>query len=323
MNKTLSVLVKVFISLIALYLLLNLIDVRGLMAAITSISMSALVIALSLFLAQLSLLSLRLSLVTNFDGNGIGLMRAAYITLIGNAANQVMPSAVGGDAIKLLALSRLGVAVRVAAQKVAIDRIAGLISLAGTVLLTFPFALGSLPEDLPVGPILLAVGLLIAGVVAGVGVTFIISRRPQALRSGLISKLLDVVQMIWTGIRTLLKRPPIAAAIIAIGCLQCTLYSLMFFVLARGVGIEVDVLFILFILPVAFIFTMVPISIAGWGIRESVLAAALTLVGVAPSDTVAASLIFGCIPLLYGLLSLPLVISEARRLPEPPPEMSE
>lgn len=75
-----------------------------------------------------------------------------------------------------------------------------------------------------------------------------------------------------------------------------------YFVLAWSVGIELSFLTFVFVVPVAILVTMIPITINGLGLREGIWAGLLGLHGIATEQAVAlAWLVYGLI-LLQGLV---------------------
>ena len=59
---------------------------------------------------------------------------------------------------------------------------------------------------------------------------------------------------------------------------------------------------ILLIVPVVTLFTLIPISIAGWGVRESVMIIGLGYLNVPPEEALALSILYG---LLMAMIALP------------------
>lgn len=62
---------------------------------------------------------------------------------------------------------------------------------------------------------------------------------------------------------------------------------------------------------------MIPISIAGWGVREGAMVVGLGLVGVSSSTALSVSLLFGGVLVVVGLLGG--LIWEGRRFTLPRP----
>lgn len=76
-----------------------------------------------------------------------------------------------------------------------------------------------------------------------------------------------------------------------------------------GVGVTPPLSALMVTLPALGILLLLPISISGWGLRESALSAVLTLWGVPAGLTVLASVAFGLMTLLATLPGLPALIT--------------
>jgi hypothetical protein len=70
---------------------------------------------------------------------------------------------------------------------------------------------------------------------------------------------------------------------------------------ARALAIEVSLLDCLVLVPPIVLITTLPISIAGWGVRESATVIGFGFIGVAPVDAVALSVVFGLVQIVIGL----------------------
>jgi len=94
----------------------------------------------------------------------------------------------------------------------------------------------------------------------------------------------------------------------------------MFWALATGLGGAAPVSAYFALVPVGILAATVPLSIAGWGVRESAMAALFATVGMAPGISAMASLLLG----LFGIIgTLPAVAvlygrkERPGRLPQP------
>ena len=100
------------------------------------------------------------------------------------------------------------------------------------------------------------------------------------------------------------------------------LSALTVFVLARGIGVEVSFGQMVVLIPPVILVATLPISVAGWGVREGAMVTALGFVGVAPADAFAVSVIFGLalvvIALPGGAIWLIGLRRRARPAPTPP-----
>ena len=70
------------------------------------------------------------------------------------------------------------------------------------------------------------------------------------------------------------------------------LISFAAYLIAQSLSIEVSVLDCLVLIPPVILITTLPISIAGWGVREGAMVAAFAFVGVAEGDAFVMSILF-------------------------------
>jgi uncharacterized membrane protein YbhN (UPF0104 family) len=72
-------------------------------------------------------------------------------------------------------------------------------------------------------------------------------------------------------------------------------------ILARGIGVDVGIEVFILLLPLVLLLSLLPISIAGWGVREGTMIACLSLVGVDAASAFAVSALLGLTYVLSGL----------------------
>jgi hypothetical protein len=72
--------------------------------------------------------------------------------------------------------------------------------------------------------------------------------------------------------------------------------------LARDLEVPLDLLSAFAVVPGVMVAASVPISIAGWGVREATMVVGLGLLGVGQSDAAIISIGFGVLVLIFGLL---------------------
>jgi len=73
------------------------------------------------------------------------------------------------------------------------------------------------------------------------------------------------------------------------------------FLMAMSLGLEVTWLDCLILVPPVILVTTLPISIAGWGVREGAMVTAFGLVGVPAEGALVLSLMFGLWGIVMGL----------------------
>lgn len=95
-------------------------------------------------------------------------------------------------------------------------------------------------------------------------------------------------------------------------CVHTSSACVMFF-FATDMGLPLFLLDCLVVIPPLVLISALPISIAGWGVREGVMVAALSLLGVRTEQALVLSLLLGFVALFNGLLgAFPLAFGRVR-----------
>ena len=113
--------------------------------------------------------------------------------------------------------------------------------------------------------------------------------RPISLFAGLYGGLVRLHDSIWTFAR----KPGATFAIIVLAALNQMLPVAAILIFARAVGVTMPIFDIALITFVSTLAATVPISVAGWGIREGALVYLFGLYGVRPDTAFAISILFG------------------------------
>ncbi|MBD3296670.1 MAG: hypothetical protein GF392_04820, partial [Candidatus Omnitrophica bacterium] len=102
MNKKLSIMLRVFVSVGLLFLLFWLMrdQIGDIWGTIRSVDRRFIYLALGLFVINVSMLAYRMKLIFMGEEIYISLKEAVQLTFIGYFFNNFMPTAVGGDIIK-------------------------------------------------------------------------------------------------------------------------------------------------------------------------------------------------------------------------------
>jgi hypothetical protein len=71
--------------------------------------------------------------------------------------------------------------------------------------------------------------------------------------------------------------------------------------LSSALSIKVDWIALTIIVPITTLLITIPLSIAGWGVREGVMVVGLGYVGIAPEEALALSILYGLLTLVVAL----------------------
>lgn len=209
--------------------------------------------------------------------------------------NQLLPSSIGGDAVRVLNVASLGYEKRYAFVGVLIDRGLGIVGIF-IVNLIFNNALPSLlPDEIHKVLNIISIGGISGFVLFAFLHKFpilnkfkwfiILSVPSQALYDVLNSPLRTVLQVILT---------------VAVHML--TFWGT--FLIAEALGVNLPVSVFMVIMPPVILLTIIPISLAGWGIREGAMVGFLGFAGVSKNLAVSISILYGFTYVLQGIAGL-------------------
>jgi hypothetical protein len=216
--------------------------------------------------------------------------------LIGTFFNQTLPSSIGGDAMRLWLVARGGAGWRAATYSIFVDRAVGLIALAIIIVASLPWSYDLIRD--PDGRYAL---LLVdfAALAAGAGF-LVLGRLPWPwLQSWLATRHFHACSVIANRALFSWQRGP-----------KLAVYSLVVHLLTVVIAwcvvksIAAPVLFsqAFQLVPPVMLITMMPISIAGWGLREATMALAFGYAGLVSSEGVNVSLLFGLVSFIVGAI---------------------
>jgi uncharacterized membrane protein YbhN (UPF0104 family) len=242
---------------------------------------------------QTLLSALRWRLTAGQLGIGLGRIHAIREYYLGQVVNQALPGGVVGDAGRAVR-ARAQAGLMTSGLAVILERLAGQIAMAVTMAVAVP-ATVAVPGgvDWP-GWLLVPVLVLLAAMAALPVALLIATRLPgRAGRAG---------AGFWSAlVLVFADRGALPAhLVLSLGTTACNLAAFAF--CARAVGVTLDPLTVVALVPVILFAMVIPVSIAGWGLREGAAVVILPVAGVAAGDALAASVAFG---LTFILSTLP------------------
>lgn len=236
-------------------------------------------------------------------------VRLYYISAFFNA---YLWGAIGGDVLRAWMTYRRQLSAKIAVNSVVLDRIAAIAGVALLVLATAPMFFARVGNTLPM---YIPLGLACAGL-AGIIVAANLRRMPAAWLSSRLARYLQSlggsVQQVFL---TKAALPVLGFAIAAQIALGLATFSM-----AASLDIKVSMLDCIVLMQPVALLANLPISVGGWGVRETAVVLLFGLIGVPSSAALVLSLQLGLLALLVvlpgGILWLLLQLKE--RAPSPP-----
>jgi len=288
-------LLKIALSLILIAIVVRAFDVRGVAAQFMKVDAATLLLATVVALAITLLHAGRWLAVIGASNHRLGFRTALQVVWIGHFFNQVLPSSVGGDAMRVWCAYRAGLGFGIAAGTVIIDRVLTLVSLLLLTAAGLPWLF-----DIVLDPVARwALSTVIGAGLAGFAVFLAIVRLPRfALRWRAVRSLLDLAALA----RKVFFRARYALPVILLSVLSFAGFAFIVFCFARAMQLNVTLMDCVLLVPPVILVTVVPVSIAGWGVREGAMVVAFGFLNVPASAAFAVSVLFG---LTLAVASLP------------------
>jgi glycosyltransferase 2 family protein len=294
MRRILFSAIKILVSAALLYLALRKANFADLAARIDLRSLGWIALAIATTFFQIFIGVLRWRIVSAECGAPLQTGQAMRYNLIGTFFNQTLPSSIGGDAVRLWLVARAGAGWRAATYSIFVDRAIGLIALAIVIVASLPWSWQLISNAYGRSALLLVDFAALAG-----GAGFLLL---GALPWPWLKR--------WWGTHHLHACAVIANRIIfsrrtgpQIGAL-----SLLVHVLAVAIAwcvvqsITAPVTFgqTFLLIPPVMLITMLPISIAGWGVREATMGLAFGYAGLMTNEGINISLLYGAVSFIVG-----------------------
>lgn len=312
MRRPLLLLLKAAISILLLYLSLRSVNLVALGARLSRINIGWIAAALALLMLQVALLAFRWRMIAAQCGTELAFSAALRISFIASFFNQVLPSTVGGDAARIWMLARRGSGWARATYSVLIDRVAGVFSLALIVIACLPWTLSLVHDPIARTLLVLIGGSAVGGAFVLMAISFL--RWPWLDRWTPTRHLVEVSRIAWRMCRSSKSTAPIGAISFSIHFLTIAIA----WCAAQSVAVSVSFMLLLFLIPPVLLVSTVPISIAGWGVREGSMVVAFSYAGLAQSDGLIVSVLFGLAMFAIGLLGGFVWILGDARMPAMP-----
>jgi len=297
MKKILPFILKFIMSASIFYVLFNNVDFSGTIQSLVGIHKGFLSIAVVLMIIQVIAATSRWKIVLSQFEIFVSFKEVMQMIWIGLFFNQILPSSIGGDTIRSYYLYKKNHSLGLSVLSVLADRVIGLIALVFLVLVTITLAF-----DLIKDPIARwGISLIAIGSTSGVIVILTLNNFTKKLVHlklirGLFTISLKCKEMIFSvypGVK-----------LISISLLIHILSIVTITILSLGMSLNINWLGLIIIMPLASLIMIVPISIAGWGLREGVMVIGLGFVGVASENALTLSLSYGILMFIVFLPGL-------------------
>lgn len=271
--------IQAVVSVVLLLLLLWWVDPSALVERLMSIKLESAAGALMLLLAQNELTTRRWSTAVGVFVRSPPHLRMLHIQYMALFAQLFLPSSIGSAAVRAGMLVRGGLSVGIAVNSVVLDRLIAFMGLALLALCFMPIATISLSVEKDG-----ATSYVWLLAVAATVVAVVVALRLKPLAEWILllnaTPLRAFVEPLERAVPQMARPRFLLPAFLFSLCGQFAAIGAIY-ILARGSGIEVALVDCILIMPPVMLISALPISVAGWGIREGAMVIAFGLLGVA------------------------------------------
>lgn len=316
MNRKWLAAAKAAISILLIWYLLDRVDISRVVARARGLDAVEATLAIAVLLLQVALVTVRWWLVARITATTLSLVAALRILIIGMFFNQTLPSSVGGDAVRVWLVTREGAPLGKAVNVVLCDRVLAVVVLVALIGASLPTIYARVDDD--VARTALTSLVAISGV--GLAAFLLIGERIASLLRRW--RFTQPFAHLATDFRRLFTHPVwltwLTALSATIHLMTITTVALLAWGLELGIGF-VDAFAVV---PTVLLLTTLPISVAGWGVREGAMIAGFGFVGVAADDALALSVLFGLAQIAVSLPGGLIWLADRPRLPPALPDGS-
>lgn len=295
MKKILQMALRLTITTLCLWLVMRSLDIVHILSIFQNIHLGWVITALIVFWIAQMASSLRCAYIARHLGGQLSLTTALYAHFVGLWFNQVLPSGLGGDIVKI-AIMRKPLGLGLAVRSGILDRASGLVFLMAAVGLTLPLYKVLLNLTQWASLFILVVGFFSVLIAAIYFAHKITSKLQLPLRIMAVFQTLKDMWQFHSG-RALWQQIWTSAIVHANGIASYMLLSI-------ALGFSASVLQYVLLVPLVFLIALMPISLAGWGVREAGAVWLFGLAGIPKEQAMTISIAYGIMLIISSIPGL-------------------
>lgn len=274
--------IRFVVSAALLVLVSRFVDVGEVVGRLATLEPGWVLLGLAISVAQVPVLAWRWVYTARRLGIELGWARAVSEYWLGVLANQILPGGITGDVSRAWRHARTDAPPRGAVVAVVLERASAQVVMTSAAILSL--------LTLPWAPI----GVRIGAGAAVFGMVWLFVRRARLMGAGGMDGVRGDVHTALLDTEALPVQ--VVSALLVVGS-----YLAVFLIAGRAVGVDTPLLHMLPLVAPVLMTMLLPVSVAGWGVREAAAASLWGLVGLSPADGTAISVAYGLIVLASAL----------------------
>ena len=284
---------KLLVTLFLISVLLYSVDINEVLGLLGTFSRSEVLIAFLILFLQLLVTAHRWKIIMDLVGIKNSLKKCVEMYWTGLFFNQLLPSSFGGDFARIILSSKNRTKLKSSAASIIFERFLGLAVLLILALMSVTYYRGWQKQEL-----IVFVLLLLFSIFMGLLLHFTMKMDFKNKFYLKIKSLLVEIYYVSSAVRS---NKLAAATLLAETLVSHISIFILLWLILFGVGSILDPFLVAGIAAVAMLASALPISIAGWGVRETILVVMLAEQGVSYEKAVASGIALGLITLIFSL----------------------
>jgi hypothetical protein len=255
----------------------------------------------------------RWHLILSAEAPSPGSTTLLKIMFVGLFFNQILPTGVGGDVVRAWRCSRLGIALGAAIRSILLDRACGYLVLVILYAVALPTLLHILPDARERSAVLAVLAVALLGLLALIS----LDRLPRPISR--LRLMAPFAELSRAG-RRLFTNPRQCSIVLGLSVITIALTVLAFKFVGDAIGNQLSLGSWIIVVPPVTLIQLVPVSLAGWGVREAALVVALGSFGVPAEAALAISVLVGLCSIVVGLPGGLIWLADWDIAPSPKPK---
>ena len=293
-KNSLALLIKVIITIIFFVVILRNTDFDSTRSILIRADIMLVIFALTVLIVEVFVATARWFIVLNWLKVKISYSSALRYLWIGVFFNQALPSSIGGDAVRGYFLCKQSnCSMGEATVGVLLDRVVAMISLLLLIICCLPFWFELVTNPVVNNSILLLIAGLLICFIIGITLDFI----PNKWITWKVVR--GMFTLSQKSRRIIFSSHGLVLIFISFSIQLSFVFAV--WILAFSMGLDVKFIDVLLIVPITNLITVLPISIAGWGVREAVIISGFGYLGINSEAALAVSIFYGLLILFSSI----------------------
>lgn len=285
---------KVGLTLLILGVVVHSVDLSSAWENIANQNLALVALAVVVMTLQIGIGGTRWLIILKRLGARPMLWETVKLFYVSVFVNSYVWGGIGGDLVRAWLSYRSNISAKTAVTSVILDRVAALLGVASLVLLTAPIFLSRAGVSVPM---LLPILISMVGLVG----TLVAAQFERLPGRWLRFRALRLLHDLGGSVRAVFLRPASGFPLVGVAILGQTALATATYTMAVSLGMNISLLeCVVLMQPVALV-TNLPISVGGWGVRETAMIALFGLVGVPAGATLVLSIQLGLLSLIVAL----------------------